>query len=493
MIPDALAKRAHKPKAPRLTLMVAAVLAVATLAGLGARWAAVGSHAAALQAEWRTDERLGVPAARLAPLQRRLDAVLEWPVIRRLLTGTAVLSTLDAAAGHILTAVTREDRRQAREAAARLSHLDRPLAEALWQHALHHDRSPRAWLASVAAFEKDERTWAADRVRLGPETDGVPLPLATLASRDRNLAMAARELGITAKPASAFEEALLAFRRAPLPVQAARYPHLLAWATRVETTLSAAIREREPGPPDLSGLQAAISAYLGTRTDTVAVAVLDLVTGKTMTIHPSLRVDTASIIKATIMATLLWDHQRAATPISTLDKTELAPMIEESNNNDATQLWNALGGPPGVSPFLAAAHMEATTPNWAWGLTTTTAPDQIALLKELVLPGGLLHAAAQAYALSLMEHVVGWEAFGVTAGVPAGVTVALKNGWLPVSSGWVVNSIGYVNGDGESYLLAVLTDGNPTMTYGVDTIGHVSGLVWRALSGQAEAAGGAGR
>jgi len=82
-----------------------------------------------------------------------------------------------------------------------------------------------------------------------------------------------------------------------------------------------------------------------------------------------------------------------------------------------------------------------------------------------------------------MEDVVSSEAWGITAGVPAGVTVAVKNGWLPLEgeSDWQVNSIGWVSGDGRNYLIAVLSDDNPTEQYGIDTIEQVSTQVWSSL------------
>jgi hypothetical protein len=60
--------------------------------------------------------------------------------------------------------------------------------------------------------------------------------------------------------------------------------------------------------------------------------------------------------------------------------------------------------------------------------------------------------------------------------------VALKNGWLPLDSGgWQVNSIGYVNGDGRNYVIAVLTDGG-TEANGIATIEELSGFIWRELA-----------
>jgi beta-lactamase class A len=235
-------------------------------------------------------------------------------------------------------------------------------------------------------------------------------------------------------------------------------------------------------PPELTGLARQILRYLATRHGVKAVAVDDLFTGQELAINPTARFDTASIVKVAIMATLMWQSERSLRPLGPATRALMVPMIEESDNTDATILWNQAGGPAAIAAFVHRAGMTATTPNVAWGLTTTTAPNQLKLIAQLALPPSLLTPANQAYALALMDHVVGWEAWGVTGGVPAGVTVSLKNGWLPLPGrGWEVNSIGYVHGDGKAYTIAVLTQGNPTMGYGVETIDTVSAMVWQAL------------
>ena len=86
------------------------------------------------------------------------------------------------------------------------------------------------------------------------------------------------------------------------------------------------------------------------------------------------------------------------------------------------------------------------------------------------------------YTLNLMEHITPSQAWGVSAGVPPGATIALKNGWLPVASGWAVNSIGWVQGYGRSYILAVLTADQPTEQTGIDTISEIAAASWASLS-----------
>ncbi len=83
-----------------------------------------------------------------------------------------------------------------------------------------------------------------------------------------------------------------------------------------------------------------------------------------------------------------------------------------------------------------------------------------------------------------MENVAPDQRWGVSGGVPAGVTVALKNGWLPLddaNTDWQVNSVGWVSGDGRDYLVAVFSTGNPTEQYGIDTINGLSSVIWNAM------------
>jgi hypothetical protein len=119
-----------------------------------------------------------------------------------------------------------------------------------------------------------------------------------------------------------------------------------------------------------------------------------------------------------------------------------------------------------------------------WGLTKTVPTDQLALLREIVEPSTLLTAADRSYARGLMENVTPSQRWGVSGGVPATVTVALKNGWLPLNGSdtdWQVNSIGWVSGQGRDYLVAVLTTGNATEQYGIDTINGLSAILWQHL------------
>ncbi len=83
-----------------------------------------------------------------------------------------------------------------------------------------------------------------------------------------------------------------------------------------------------------------------------------------------------------------------------------------------------------------------------------------------------------------MEHVTPSEHWGISTGIPPNVTVALKNGWLPLNDSdtdWQVNSVGWVHGLGRDYLLVVLTTHNSTEQYGIDTIDGLAQILWHQL------------
>lgn len=233
--------------------------------------------------------------------------------------------------------------------------------------------------------------------------------------------------------------------------------------------------------PERNPFGPALRAWLAGRGGQVGAAVENLRTGKTFVYHPGFRFQTASIVKVQILETLLHETQDHG-GLSPAEQAIATGMIENSDNNDATDLWDTVGGAPAVAAYDTAAGMTNTTPNYAWGLTETSAPDQITLLRHLVEPNPLLTRASQDYALDLMSHVESDQTWGISGGVPLGVDVAIKNGWLPFGVGWHVNSIGRVKGDGRHYLIAVLTDDDVTEGYGIETIEHVAAAIWQALA-----------
>jgi hypothetical protein len=238
----------------------------------------------------------------------------------------------------------------------------------------------------------------------------------------------------------------------------------------------------------------AATSYVTGRSGTVLASVYDIGTGQTWNLGQGQAQAEASIVKLDILETLMARSRDTGAGLPAADSALAQRMIEDSDNDAATSLWYAAGGPGQIRSFNASAGLRHTSPSrcvqcpgfpWpGWGLTTTTAADQITLLQQLFAPGSLLTYGQRSYVLRLMEHVTSSQRWGVSGSVPIRATVALKNGWLPLNdedTDWQINSIGWISGLGRDYLMAVLTTGSPTEQYGIDTIDGLSAIVWKDM------------
>jgi hypothetical protein len=219
-------------------------------------------------------------------------------------------------------------------------------------------------------------------------------------------------------------------------------------------------------------LAAAMKAAAPVGDARVSVAVLDVRSGESAT-YGSGAFDTASIVKVDILAALLLGAQDDGRPLTAQEKAYATSMIENSSNDSATALWNAIGGADGLDAANERLGVTGTTGGEGprWGLTQTTAAGQLALLQAVFGSGSgsALDASSRTYIKGLMGQVEADQQWGVSA---AGSSWQLKNGWLPRSTTglWDINSIGQVTAGGRSYLLAVLSDGNASQKAGISLV-----------------------
>ncbi|OLZ69789.1 hypothetical protein AV521_15665 [Streptomyces sp. IMTB 2501] len=230
-------------------------------------------------------------------------------------------------------------------------------------------------------------------------------------------------------------------------------------------------------------LQKDIAAALAGRNGTVALGLYDRATGTTCTLRAANSYDSASTVKVTVLATLLWDAKKDNRYLTDTEASLAKAMITKSDNAATTKLWKQLGLTK-INGFLAAAGMARTVPgaNGYWGLTQENVTDEQKLLQLVTAKNSVLSDNSRAYILKLMGQVIPAQRWGTPAGAPSTVSVHVKNGWLQRSAhGWRVHSLGTFDGAGHDYMLSVLSQDNSTMDYGVTTIQNVAKAVHKDL------------
>ncbi|MCX4760731.1 class A beta-lactamase-related serine hydrolase [Streptomyces sp. NBC_01275] len=204
----------------------------------------------------------------------------------------------------------------------------------------------------------------------------------------------------------------------------------------------------------------------------VSAAVLDLDSGDGAAYGEG-AFDTASIVKVDILATLLLQAQDAGRHLTATEKSYATAMIENSDNDSASALWRIIGKAKGLDAANERFGLADTAggDDMLWGLTQTTAADQLTLLQQVFGDDSKLSEASRTYVQGLMGQIAADQHWGVSAAAD-GSSWALKNGWLARSTTglWDINSIGRVTVDGHDYLVAVLSNGNTTQAKGVSLV-----------------------
>lgn len=162
---------------------------------------------------------------------------------------------------------------------------------------------------------------------------------------------------------------------------------------------------------------------------------------------------TASTVKVGILEKL--PHNQGGN----LNAAQLATatkMIEVSDNDAATELYHEIGGMGGLNQLYRELGLTSTYCAGRWGLTTTTATDQLKILHEIFLNpnSAYLNKQGQQTIQYLMARVSPSQNWGISAGSS---NFYIKDGWNTTDA-WNVSSIGYIPG---KYTIAVYTK-NPS-------------------------------
>jgi beta-lactamase class A len=227
--------------------------------------------------------------------------------------------------------------------------------------------------------------------------------------------------------------------------------------------------------------QAELAAYLAGRPGSVTVSAQALGGPRMGYTKGEATNVTASIVKVQVMATVMRRAQERGRELTAWERSKIEPMIRVSDNAATSELWEYVGEGREVARVDRLMGLTATAVSMtdSWGLTVTTAPDNVTLMNRFAYANPVLSDRNRAYGLMLMDTITPSQDWGVSAGPPAG-TVQLKNGWLPRTDGWHVNSIGFSSSGPTPYSVAILTHSTTaSMATQVATIEGASRIIWR--------------
>jgi hypothetical protein len=250
-----------------------------------------------------------------------------------------------------------------------------------------------------------------------------------------------------------------------------------------------AARERHDAEPvPVKKIERRLAGFLAGRPGPVTAMVKDLTTGRLYRYHRGERLITASTAKVQILMALLLDTPWRELPDAVRRDAEV--MIRYSDNRAADRLWVRIGGASGFTKAgrrYGLRHTRGVPGDcmdlYCWGITPTSAEDQVRLMAALVSEGSPLPAADRDRVLGLMGRVVRGQNWGISAAACEGDRVALKNGWLRRVSTkrWAVVSAGLVRGGGHDYAVAVLTEGSAEVGQGIATVEGVTTRIMKSF------------
>jgi hypothetical protein len=211
--------------------------------------------------------------------------------------------------------------------------------------------------------------------------------------------------------------------------------------------------------------------FLSGRIGRTAFAVVDS-EGRLSGVHVHRTFITGSVVKAMLLVAYL--RRLAAMGHRSVDSSSnsfLYPMIHVSDNSAATQCWSIVGD-SGLYAVARAAGMTEFSISGIWARAMISAADQARFFFEM---DSLIPREFVGYARHLFSTIAAYESWGIPATArPLGYTVFFKGGWRPSPDVYLVHQIARLEGHGRTFSMAVMTDGDPDMGYGIGTIQGVT-------------------
>ena len=184
----------------------------------------------------------------------------------------------------------------------------------------------------------------------------------------------------------------------------------------------------------------------------------------------------ASVVKAMLLVAYLRMLHREHRGLDSSSRSLLHPMIHVSDNDAATRVWSIVGDSR-LRRLAKRAGMKDFSIQGIWANAMISAADQARFFYDMKR---LLPREFRRYADHLLSHITSSQSWGIPAVArPRGWTVFFKGGWRGTARGQLVHQAARLEHSRDRMAIAVLTDGDPSMGYGIQSIEGTAGRLLR--------------
>ena len=175
----------------------------------------------------------------------------------------------------------------------------------------------------------------------------------------------------------------------------------------------------------------------------------------------------ASVVKAMLLVAYLRKlHYEDHRGFCCDDQSVLYPMIHVSDNNAATTIWQRVGDGR-LYDLAHLAGMNDFSIAGIWANAHFSAADQATFMWKL---DKLLPDEFRGYARWLLANIDPSQSWGIARVARPYWYVMFKGGWRSTGIGQLVHQVARLENRDRKWSMAVLTDGDPSIGYGIGTI-----------------------
>ena len=215
--------------------------------------------------------------------------------------------------------------------------------------------------------------------------------------------------------------------------------------------------------------------YAQERAGDVTFTVIDL-DGRMHQFHGAGTAPAASVFKVMLLATYLRQDSVRHRPLNSSDRGLLGPMIRRSDNVAATRVRDIVGR-DAIERLAHDAHMRDFQYNQVWGLSRTSARDQVRFMYRL---RRYIPHRHWKYAKRLLAGIIGPQRWGIAQVKPRGWNLYFKGGWGS-GTGRVDHQVAFLQRHRYRIAVAILTEFDPNHDYGKQTLRGVAKRLLRGL------------